>query len=471
VAPILATTLVNGATSALWLPIGSLGTKSGIKGALYLYANRAEQLSQEVFESTSQVARAISPAIDNSILHQQVVEQNLRLEALVKERTDQLQRVNDRLNAILSHISDGIVLVRDDGSIDVTNYAFDQKLGAAEDAYFGLPLEDIADDTDQDALRQLAADVLTDGHPRQIEITVCPKDAARFDADVSVARVLEGGQTFAICSIHDISHLKEVERLKSDFVSNVSHDLRTPVAGMLLNLSTLQGYYERLTEEKRLEKIKQAHAQVKTLAEMVDGILDLSRIEARGKARSNELVDIVAAAREIVTELEPSATAKQQHIILSTLHSEMIVPGEHGDFARIWRNLVGNATKYSPNSCSIRLHLGLMAKTNGKIHLSENLLPSQFDVPPDLNEGSYFVGQVQDEGYGIPVEDFKDLFTRFHRGWAKTGSIAGSGLGLSVVFELLKFYGGGIHVTSKPEEGSLFTFWLPGHQESRKVQV
>jgi signal transduction histidine kinase len=133
------------------------------------------------------------------------------------------------------------------------------------------------------------------------------------------------------------------------------------------------------------------------------------------------------------------------------------VTGDYMDFTRIWRNLLSNAIKYTPEQGRVVVRLGCLCKEENAeeaawLELARRYRPC-------------VVGQVEDNGHGIQPEDLENLFRRFHRGWAKYSNIPGTGLGLPLVRELLTIYGGDIHVDSRPDEGSIFTFWIPIEEE------
>jgi signal transduction histidine kinase len=133
-----------------------------------------------------------------------------------------------------------------------------------------------------------------------------------------------------------------------------------------------------------------------------------------------------------------------------------MMTGDFMDFSRIWRNLISNAIKYTPEKGLVTVRLACLTKE------TPNPLPADLRwLEIAQNYRPCMVGQVEDTGHGIQPEDLENLFKRFHRGWAKYSNVPGTGLGLSLVRELLTIYGGDIHVSSHLEQGSIFTFWIP----------
>ena len=255
-----------------------------------------------------------------------------------------------------------------------------------------------------------------------------------------------------VCSLRDITQLKEVERLKDRFVSTVSHELRTPITGILLGANSLHQHYPRLTDTQRLEIIRRILDQSSSLAELIEGILSLSRFDLQKHRTEAVPVDMLETLETIVEEFRPAILNKQLSLEFTKPTAPAFVRGSRLDFSRIWRNLIDNAIKYTPE---------------GKILVALNMIDTSLAQVPDelkaydLPTGRYVVGQVSDSGRGIPVNDLAHLFTRFYRGHAAQSNIPGSGLGLSLVKEILTFYKGSISVKSEAGIGSTFTFWLP----------
>jgi signal transduction histidine kinase len=136
-----------------------------------------------------------------------------------------------------------------------------------------------------------------------------------------------------------------------------------------------------------------------------------------------------------------------------------VVWADKTDIARIWRNLISNAIKYSGEHKSIRVWLRNPGFCESACLPQCTALRSQ--LPLDIDSGRYIVGFVQDNGPGIAEQDQLQLFTRFFRGWAAGTNIPGTGLGLSLVRDILTAYHGDIIVHSAPNQGTTFCFWLP----------
>jgi signal transduction histidine kinase len=287
------------------------------------------------------------------------------------------------------------------------------------------------------------------------------KDGSLFDTDIAVAS-LPDEEPHVILSARDITHLKEVERMKDRFISMVSHELRTPTTSIVLSANSLRNYYERITEEQRQTLIDRLVVQSTLLSEMVEGILEISRLDSKTAAPHRMPCRMTDLAEQTLSEFQPEIRMRG-HIIKTGFSGEHVTAmGERMDFGRIWRNLISNALKYTPDGGTIYVRVGtLSVDADGHYQLSASLSPDSLELPIGLEPGAYVIGQVADTGHGIPPENARQLFTRFYRGWASQSSIPGSGLGLSLVRELIERYQGDIAVKSEVGAGSIFSFWIP----------
>jgi signal transduction histidine kinase len=250
--------------------------------------------------------------------------------------------------------------------------------------------------------------------------------------------------------------------MKNEFISMVNHELRTPITSTLLAVQMVHNYFDQMTPEKAKEKLEQCIEQIGNLREVVNGIMDLSEVEAKERKRGTVQVSVADSLEKVANDLRPDALKKKQNLSLNISDERFIVTGSSLDFTRIWRNLISNAIKYTPAEGNITVRLTRLRKSNENGFAQSNLAEAAAIEPLlDLKGSDYMIGQVQDDGYGIKAQDMPGLFERFNRGWAKNSDIPGTGLGLALVRELLNIYDGDIHVSSEVDEGSIFTFWIP----------
>jgi two-component system NtrC family sensor kinase len=239
--------------------------------------------------------------------------------------------------------------------------------------------------------------------------------------------------------LRDITRLKELDRIKSEFVAIVSHDLRTP-------LTTIRGYVSLLPRVGPLNDVQQdfvarVELSMDGIVDLIDDLLDIGRIEA-GIDWAMTAVPLQRVVREVAERLRPNADMHQQTLSVSVPNTSLVL-GNQRRLEQVVANLVGNAIKYTPNY--------------GKI-----------DVALREDDG-FLVLQVSDTGIGISREDQHRIFDKFYRVESEaTEKISGTGLGLSIVKAIVKKHSGRVWVQSELGQGSTFTVLLPRYAEDKK---
>jgi signal transduction histidine kinase len=227
--------------------------------------------------------------------------------------------------------------------------------------------------------------------------------------------------------------LRRLSALRADFVSLVSHELRSPMAAVIGAARTLQERWRELTAGQRQSFLELIGDETSRLADLIGDVLDTSRIEAGTFSFTFSDVDLAELLRDVV-----AAADLAQDEVRVTAHVNGALPRVRGDRVRlrqIVQNLVDNAVKYSPAGAEVRVS----AETDdGHVRLT-----------------------VADEGPGIPFADQKVIFDKFGRATVDGGTKPGTGLGLFIARSIAEAHGGSLEVDSAPAEGSIFTLDLP----------
>jgi two-component system phosphate regulon sensor histidine kinase PhoR len=233
--------------------------------------------------------------------------------------------------------------------------------------------------------------------------------------------------------MQDITHLKELDRVKSEFVSTVSHDLRTP-------LTSIQGYIDLLPRvgplnEQQEKFISRVQRSLSAVTDLVGDLLDIGRIEA-GFDLDMVRTDLEPVIIEAVAELRPEAETKKHSLQVHVPVDLSPIRGNPRRLRQVIGNLVSNAIKYTSPEGNIAV---------------------------EASEGDSHVKiSVTDDGIGIPLADQPYVFDKFFRvDAAETLNVPGTGLGLSIVKSVVEKHGGRVWVESAPGEGSTFTVLLP----------
>lgn len=233
-------------------------------------------------------------------------------------------------------------------------------------------------------------------------------------------------------ALHDVSLFKELERMKDEFLSTAAHELRTP-------LTSIRGFSEilltrDLSEDRRKNYIETINSQSTQLAQIIDDMLDISRLEAgRGLDMKPEPVDMSVLIAEAV---QPFAdTSPKHHFTLDGLTVAPSVLGDPFRLGQVMRNLLSNAVKYSPEGGPVVVRAEV--------------------------EAGYLAISVQERGIGMTPEHQTHLFERFYRADATGRPVGGTGLGLTICKLIVDGHDGQIRVESTYGAGSTFTFTVP----------
>lgn len=236
--------------------------------------------------------------------------------------------------------------------------------------------------------------------------------------------------------------MERVSRLKSEFLASMSHELRTP-------LNSILGFSALLAEQRpgplnpeQQQFVQHMRRNAHHLLNLINDILDLSKIEAERLELDLETFTAADALVEVLSTIRPLADAKAIRLELDC-EAGGLVYADRLRFKQMLFNLLSNAVKFTPN--------------HGRVTTSARL------------QGDWFTVEIRDSGIGIPAEEHAAVFEKFHQaGTGTKGVREGTGLGLAITKGLVERHGGRIWVESKPGEGSRFTFTLPVTESARR---
>jgi signal transduction histidine kinase len=248
------------------------------------------------------------------------------------------------------------------------------------------------------------------------------------------------------------AHLRELDELKSRFISNVSHELRTPLANIILYLSLL----EIGKPEKRAKYMQTLNREASLLKRLIEDLLQLSRLDQGKVTVAQQPVDINALVTPLTMD---RAMMFAERGLALHVHSEPGLPLVQADpqiLTQVLTNLMTNAMNYTPAGGTVTVTTALQP-ADSSAPCADGNQPTAPEQP-----SRWVTLSVIDTGPGVTAEDQAHLFERFYRGEAgRRSSAPGTGLGLSICRELVERHGGKITVASQPGAGSTFTMWLP----------
>ncbi|MBC7812270.1 MAG: GAF domain-containing protein [Burkholderiales bacterium] len=329
----------------------------------------------------------------------------------------QIQQERNMLDAILEGTQNPVMVVDTSGNILVCNPAA-QRIFAIPGNYNGPAVEVIEH---EGVLHLLDAE-----RTQRSEIAI--SETHVFNAQMTV--IPQVGRAIIM---QDISHLKELDRLKTNFVANVSQDLRSP-------LTAIMGYAELLTgagsitpqQKKFIDRIT---LSAQSISSLITDLLDLSRIETAEMEVTQEVVHIQAIAEYALATVEGQISAKQQRLIVGLDNDALPIFGNGQRLKQMVRNLMQNAIQFTPEEGIITVTLRC--------------------------EDDFIVLEVQDTGIGIASQDQPHIFDKFFRAESVRQQFEGAGLGLAIVKSIVDLHEGRVWVESEVGIGSTFTVLLP----------
>ncbi len=350
-----------------------------------------------------------------------------RLAASAERQFEAVSLERDHLQEILASMSEGVLVVDRDGRAQMINPAFYHLFDLVGD-FTGRPALEIIR---HPGFARVIEDTLHQGAPQSSQI-VLPSPERRTLLLTSAA--LSGGERGAVVAARDTTELTRVADMRRDFVANVSHELKTPLAAIRGYAETLRdgALDEPPTAKRFTDRIL---SQCRRLQELLDDLLILSRLEGVDAALDRDPVNLEAIARHAVELLAPAAREKRVEI---EIEEEPVPPvqGDAGNLERLLLNLLDNAIKYNRPDGKITVRVGRC--------------------------GAEAVLEVIDTGIGIPPDSIARIFERFYRvDKGRAREEGGTGLGLAIVKHIAQAHGGQVDVESRIGRGSTFRVRLP----------
>ncbi|MBI5930810.1 MAG: PAS domain S-box protein [Chloroflexi bacterium] len=419
-------------------------------GILMMGAVTTDFFTTEHLEIAREIAVQLAIGLHQARLDEQLRRYATELEQRVLQRTTELNAAKDRVEAILNNSSDGIALAYLNGVIRQVNPAFKTLFGYPLAETFSQSLQDLLEPASAKNLTDIFGELVIQRLSRHIEVMAQRRNGTTFTAEFALALIAENAHdpVSLVCAVRDISSHKalevslrkayekekELNELKSRFVSMISHEFRNPLAAIQMSADVLATYMQRLSDSDKRDWLGKITDQVTQLNEMVDEVLAIGRLESEKFEFTGVILDLNQFCVSFVQEMR---LIRNSHIIIYTCQMpdkcrEVVVDAKL--LKQILTNLLTNAMKYSPAGSSIQLTLDCI--------------------------GDQAVLQIQDQGIGIPEKALDHLFEPFYRA-NNVGNITGTGLGLAIVKRAVDLHGGTISCTSVVNLGTTFTVTIP----------
>jgi two-component system phosphate regulon sensor histidine kinase PhoR len=335
--------------------------------------------------------------------------------------------VQERLDAIIGGLRDGVILVDSELRIVSVNAAAGAMMRSAPGAAVGKPLVEISRDAD---LVRIAQDAI---QHRVAQTTPVDYRRAGRQFNVRVQPIHQAGRRMAILVVQDITELRQLEKVRRDFVSNVSHELRTPLAAIRALVETLAD--GAIDDETVAEDfLRRVISEVDRLNELIEDLLDLGRLESGRLPLRRSRISAAELVRRSVDRVLPQANEAKVGIRIDDPGEEVVLSVDVSRIEQVLINLLDNAIKFSPHGVDVSV---TWEKAGGGVEIA-----------------------VIDRGSGIAPEELPRIFERFYKSDRARNS-SGTGLGLAIARHIMAAHGGDLSVESVYGEGATFTAKLP----------
>ncbi len=361
-----------------------------------------------------------------------------------RQHQDVLHKLADRQNeleASLDSMVEAVLAISPSNHLITLNEAAAHLFGTTSSTAVGRLIHDVIH---IESLRQFIAQIQQVDRPLQTDIAWTtetpaaddPPEPRMFLAQGAILRDASGNRTGSLIVLHDVTRLRRLEVIRRDFVSNASHEIKTPVAAIKAAGETLRDAHDQ-DEETRYRFLDIICRQTQRLEAIIEDMLCLARLEEEAETRAIERTRAPIASVLHLAAEACQVHADERHTRLHLEVSETLrVLMNQQLIEQAAVNLIENAIKYSaPES---------------RVWISAE------------RQGDYVVIAVRDEGTGIAAEHLPRLFERFYRtDKARSRALGGTGLGLSIVKHVALAHGGRVSVNSTPGHGSVFRIHLP----------
>ncbi len=356
-----------------------------------------------------------------------------RLEQDLQEALTESENARNHIDTIIRSVAEGLIVTDNEHRILLMNPAAEVLLGAACRELLHQPIAELFRDPEVN-LKFLANLAGNPGERFDFELTgQDPKHPIHIQARSSPISDKSGHKLGLITILQDVTHEREVERMKSEFVSLAAHELRSPLTSIVGFSEVLLTKSDMPPEEQRrcIEVIKE---QGYALADIVDSFLDISRIEAGHPLPLNKCL---CTAAELIQKAEPFIRVNQDNyqFDLDLVEEDTYLLIDRKRMGQVLENLLSNAVKYSPAGTPLKIAGRPM--------------------------GSAYRFSVQDQGIGMTADQVERIFDKFYRADTSDNAVSGIGLGMSIVKYIVEAHGGKIGVESSFGQGTTVWFAVP----------
>ncbi|HPW41793.1 MAG TPA: ATP-binding protein [Bacillota bacterium] len=356
----------------------------------------------------------------------------------LRDTITSLQDKNIKLESIMSSMINGIIAIDNSEKILFINHVAESLLGITGGEITGKHLLQVVRNNSIDNyFKKMLKD--KEFFNTEVNLNDSNEKILKFHAN-SIKQNGENGIEGIIITIQDVTELRKLERVRTEFIANVSHELKTPLTSIKGFTETLKSFdFDDKQDAIRFLNIIEDEAD--RLYRLINDILSLSELEQKKTKTVKEKIDIEKAVEEVLSVLKSQSDKKNIELSAKIQEGLESISGDGDKFKQMLINLIDNAVKYTPE--------------NGKVSIEAYKQSHNADLDK-------LIIKVKDNGIGIPKQHIPRLFERFYRvDKARSRSIGGTGLGLAIVKHIVILFNGEIEVTSEVGKGTEFRIILP----------
>jgi len=363
-----------------------------------------------------------------------LIDEKSQAAAEVQKKFQKTLGEKKKTEAIVRSVASGVVVVNNNGEVMLMNPAAEKLLNTTKEEKIGKPLTEGAK---KEQLFSMAKSTSLSGET-DIEIDG-QEDTKKILRSSSAVIEDENGQTVGMVMVlNDVTKQKELEEIKTEFISNVTHELRNPIGAIKQSISVILEETAGPLTEPQKKFLSNAKRNLERLGCLIDDILDLAKLEAKNMEINPQPMTIETPIDEVCETLDTWTKNKEISLIKNIQSNLPHVYFDPDRMTQVLMNIVSNAIKFTPKG--------------GSITISAKLSEKKDQVEID----------IADTGVGIPKNDLPKIFGRFQQASNKSsGDKSGTGLGLTIAQEIIHLHKGKITVDSEENKGTTFTFTLP----------
>jgi len=348
------------------------------------------------------------------------------------ETAELLEAQRGIADATLRSMAEGVLAMDASGKIILANPMIEKMFAITQPEVIG---KSVREATRNNEIADLMETALREGKKVSSEINIVVPFEASFVAHASPMTDNDGQVAGLVCVLHDISELKKLEAYRSEFIANISHELKTP-------LTVIRNYVETLLDGAiddklhNIEFLQKIDKYAISLTDLISDILELSHLESKKELGAFSEIDLAKIMKKAIETVTPKIEKKKIELITKCDQSEHKINGIEEHIFRAILNLLDNAVNYTGDGGSI-------------------------EISCEKKDAQYAI-HIADTGIGIPPEHQPRIFERFYRvDKARSRDLGGTGLGLAIVKHVMNLHNGSVTLESESGKGARFTLFFP----------